>query len=157
MIHKLNYVNKKEIKEKYIIKTVDINSQLSEVVEIINKCYVNIQVTIDSVKKWIQSDVFDNELWVYIEDTTTNQMVALGISELDKDIGEGALEWIQVLPDYQGEGLGQAIVNETLIRMKNKAVFVTVSGEVENMTNPEALYRKCGFTGDDIWHVLTKN
>jgi len=40
--------------------------------------------------------------------------------------------------------------------MIGKANFVTVSGEVDNSTNPEALYRKCGFIGDDIWHIMTK-
>lgn len=37
-----------------------------------------------------------------------------------------------------------------------KSDFVTVSGKVDNDTKPEFLYRKCGFTGEDIWHILTK-
>ena len=38
--------------------------------------------------------------------------------------------------------------------MKEKADFVTVSGECDNPTNPETLYRKCGFNGNDIWYVF---
>ena len=40
--------------------------------------------------------------------------------------------------------------------LKNIADFTTVSGEVDNKTNPEKLYRRCGFEGDDIWYVLRK-
>ena len=39
--------------------------------------------------------------------------------------------------------------------MQGIAEFATVSGKVNNPTNPESLYRKCGFTGNDIWHILT--
>jgi len=38
--------------------------------------------------------------------------------------------------------------------MKNLAKFATVSGQCENLTNPEALYRRCGFKGNDVWHIL---
>lgn len=51
---------------------------------------------------------------------------------------------------------GQLIVNELLKRMMGIADFATVSGKVNNPTSPEILYRKCGFVGDDIWHILTK-
>lgn len=78
------------------------------------------------------------------------------MADLDKDLKEGILEWIQVLPAYRGKKIGQLIVNELLKRMIGKANFATVSGKVSNTTKPEMLYRKCGFTGDDLWHILTK-
>jgi len=40
--------------------------------------------------------------------------------------------------------------------MASMAEFATVSGKVNNATSPEILYRKCGFIGNDIWHILTK-
>ena len=57
-------------------------------------------------------------------------------------------------PEKRGFGLGQAIVRELLLRLKGKADFITVSGQIDNATDPEALYRKCGFTGNDIWCVV---
>ncbi len=54
------------------------------------------------------------------------------------------------------KGLGQFIENELLWRMKDRAKFVTVSGKIDNATNPEMLYRKCGFTGNDVWHILRR-
>ena len=40
--------------------------------------------------------------------------------------------------------------------MISKASFVTVSGQVNNSTNSEALYRNYGFEGNDIWHIMHK-
>ncbi len=156
LIHNLENINSVNLSDCYTVETIDIKTQLSDVVYIINNCYEEISVNLSEVKEWIKRAVFDNNLWVYIKETQNNKIVALGIAELDKDIKEGVLEWIQVMPNYQGKGLGKVIVNELLNRMKEKADFVTVSGEVDNFTNPEALYRKCGFTGDDVWHIMTK-
>jgi len=83
-------------------------------------------------------------------------VAASGIAELDRDCGEGVLEWIQVSEQHRRRGLGVYLVNELLWRMKDLARFVTVSGRCGNLNNPEGLYRKCGFTGDDVWHILRK-
>lgn len=40
--------------------------------------------------------------------------------------------------------------------MQGKARFATVSGKVNDPSAPQRLYRKCGFTGDDVWHILKK-
>lgn len=156
IIHRLDIINPVKLNDNYSIGTINIDTQLEDVVKIINNCYTEISVNLDKVKEWTKRAVFDNNLWVYIKETQNNKIVALGIAEIDKDIKEGALEWIQVLPNYQRKGLGQSIVNELLKRMIGKVDFVTVSGEVDNLTNPEVLYRKCGFTGNDLWHIMTK-
>jgi len=156
LIHKLETINRVNLNDNYTIETININTQLEDVVEVINSCYTDIGVNLSEVKEWTNRVVFDNNLWVYIKEIQSNKIAALGIAELDKELKEGVLEWIQVLPNYQGKGLGQAIVNELLNRMREKSSFATVSGEVDNQTNPEALYRKCGFTGNDVWHIMTK-
>ncbi|MCI8443399.1 MAG: hypothetical protein HFG27_12855 [Provencibacterium sp.] len=48
----------------------------------------------------------------------------------------------------------QRLVNALLCRMQ-EADFATVSGKVDSFSNPERLYRRCGFQGEDIRHVLT--
>ena len=61
---------------------------------------------------------------------------------------------IAVLPEYRGRGLGKKIVGALLNRLKSiGASFVTVSGNLDNASKPLELYRKCGFTGDDIWYI----
>ena len=69
---------------------------------------------------------------------------------------EGVLEWIQVSPNYRGKGLGKFIVRELRWRMRDKAEFVTVSGRVDNPSHPDILYKRCGFSNEEIWHVLRK-
>ena len=144
--------------KKFAYKNVDTNSvnDLNEVVSIINKSYTDIQVDFNQVLQWTRAEVFDKNLWIFIIDVEKQKPVALGIAELDKNVREGALEWIQVIPEYRKRGLGQAIVNKLLLNLVGKADFVTVSGQVNNNTNPEKLYRRCGFQGNDIWHVILR-
>ena len=74
------------------------------------------------------------------------KMAASGIAEYDKACREGFIEWVQVLPEYRRKGFGKRIVDVLLYRLKNiGAEFATVSGNLDNITEPLALYRKCGF------------
>ena len=106
------------------------------------------------MSQYLLRPVYDAALWLTVKDDQTGAIAATGIAELDREIGEGVLEWIQVSKGYRGKGLGSFIVSELLWRMKDKTDFVTVSGQCNNPTNPEKLYRKCGFTGNDTWHIL---
>lgn len=118
-------------------------------------CYGN-GMTAAEVRSFWEREGYRAELWLALQDDASGQIVATGIGELDPELGEGILEWIQVSEGYRGCGLGCYIVEELLWRMKGKAGFATVSGQCNNPTNPEALYRKCGFKGNDVWHVLRK-
>ena len=129
---------------------------LKDFAEHINSCYSGIGVTEADLRDYTARPVYDTALWLAIKDNQTDEVVATGIAELDKEIGEGVLEWIQVSEQHRGYGLGKYVVSELLWRMKENAKFATVSGQCNNSTNPEAMYRKCRFTGSDVWHVLRK-
>ncbi|MBQ6844284.1 MAG: GNAT family N-acetyltransferase [Agathobacter sp.] len=152
--HDLKDVEKANSEEFYI-ETVSIED-IPLVQELINLSYENLSVTQEQLLEYTKLEVYDEDLWIIVYETSTDKPVACGIAELDKELKEGVLEWIQVLPDYRGKKIGQLIVNELLMRLQEKSDFVTVSGKVDNDTKPEFLYRKCGFTGEDIWHILTK-
>ncbi|MCL2753073.1 MAG: GNAT family N-acetyltransferase [Defluviitaleaceae bacterium] len=137
----------------FAVKNVNLLQEANFVSDFINRCYVGYSQSKETVLRWAQYPVYDEDLWIWIWDETTNAPVALGIADFDVSIGEGSLEWIQVLPEYRGRGFGQLVVNELLARLKTKAKFVTVSGEVNSDAKPEELYRKCGFVGNDIWYV----
>lgn len=122
----------------------------------INSCYEGIGITEAELRSYTTRPVYDAALWLVVKDDQTGNIVATGIAELDREIGEGVLEWIQVSKGHRGNGLGSYIVSELLWRMKGTAQFATVSGQCNNTTNPEKLYRKCGFTGSDVWHILRK-
>lgn len=122
----------------------------------INQCYNDICISKTELQAYTKRPVYDSSLWIAVKDNANNSIVATGIAELDCECNEGILEWIQVSENYRRIGLESYIVNELLCRMKNIAQFATVSGQCNNLTNPEKLYRKCGFVGNDIWHILKK-
>lgn len=156
--HDLKSIEAATLDKTFAYRKVDINciSDLEKVEDIINTSYTDIKVNLEQVIKWTQSEVFAESLWIFIIDINNEKPAALGIAELDSDVHEGMLEWIQVLPEYRKLKLGQALVNMLLTNLIGKVDFVTVSGKVDNKTNPERLYRKCGFYGDDLWHVLIR-
>ena len=89
------------------------------------------------MRSYTTRPVYDTALWLAVKDDQTGNIVATGIAELDREIGEGILEWIQVSQDYRRKGLGRYIVSEFLWRMKGKAGFATVSGQCNNRQYPE--------------------
>lgn len=122
----------------------------------INSCYPDIGVSVVQLQEYTTRPTYRPVLWLAVKDDYSGKIVATGIAELDQEVEEGVLEWIQVSENYRGRGLGQFLVLQLLHRMVGTATFVTVSGKCHNPSNPEKLYRKCGFAGDDVWHILQK-
>lgn len=122
----------------------------------INFCYSRICITEADLHSYMERAVYNKSLWLAVQDDQTGKIVATAIGELDTELGEGILEWIQVSESYRGRKLGSYIVSELLWRMKDIANFATVSGQCNNPSNPKRLYSKCGFTGNDVWHILRK-
>ena len=129
---------------------------IKSIVRIINDSYTDISVNKDLIKSYTKTPVYNATLWIMVKEKAIGKNVGCGIADFDTEAKELILEWIQVLPQYRGKKIGQLIVAELLFRMKDVADFATVSGKIDNMTNPEALYRKCGFIGNDTWHILRK-
>ena len=152
LIHNLKNLAEPVLPQGYSLCT----ATLSEYAAHINSCYEGIGITEEELRSYTLRPVYDASLWLAVKDEHTDTIVATGIAELDREIGEGVLEWIQVSQGHSGKGLGRYVVSELLWRMKGKAGFATVSGQCNNATNPEQLYRKCGFSGNDVWHILRK-
>lgn len=136
---------------------INLDTDKIALINMINICYKkqNITVNENDILELCNHPTYNNKLWIKIEENGT--MIASGIAEYDKELNEGIIEWIQVLPENQNNGYGKAIVNSLLMELKNLgAKFITVSGDLDNNTNPEKLYRSCGFTGDDVWYICQK-
>jgi len=152
LIHRMNDIEKPVLDNRYEM----VCCEVSEYAKHIAGCYSYIGISTEALLDYQTHTVHDGNLWIAVTERGQNTIIASGIAEVDTDIKEGILEWIQVSPEYRGKGLGKFIVNELLWRMKDKAEFVTVSGEVDNPTNPRDLYKACGFFGEEIWHVMRK-
>ena len=151
LLHDLQEVEPAEVPRGYSL----CQGTFDEFAAHIDGCYGN-GMTSAEIQSFAEREVYCPELWLALRDKKTGEIVASGIADLDQKIGEGILEWIQVSKEYRGHGLGGYIVSQLLWRMMGKAKFATVSGQCNNPTNPEALYRKCGFTGNDVWHIMRK-
>lgn len=150
-LNKIGLTNCKGI--EVITATPDLTRTLAE---IINLSYDDLSVTEEQLKSYRETPVYAPDLWILLKDTKTGVYIGGGIADYDGDTGELIIEWVQVLPEYRSRGYGSIIVNNLLARMRATAKFATVSGKIKSPSNPEKLYRKCGFTGSDIWHILYK-
>lgn len=151
LLHTLEVVSPAALPEGYRLT----QGTAEEFARHIHRCYGN-GMTPEQVSFWREREVYCEALWLVLRTAETGEIAATGIGELDRELGEGVLEWIQVSEKHRGRGLGSFLVKELLRRMKGRAKFVTVSGQCENPAEPEAMYRKCGFTGEDVWHILRK-
>ena len=154
--HDLKNIDLDDNKE---IETINVSNDdsLIELIQMINECYKNqgISITKDYLINLINNKVYNENLWIWIK--KDGKIIASGIAEYDDSMKEGSLEWIQVLEEYQHQGYGKKIVIDLLRRLKLiNAQFCTVSGDLDNKNNPESLYRKCGFFGNDIWYIYKK-
>lgn len=129
---------------------------INEFVALINNSYTDIGVSKGQLEGLRKTPVYCKDLWVLLREKSTGEIIGGGIGDFDSKVGETILEWIQVLPKYRKRGYGQIIVNRMLATMQRVAQFATVSGKVNNPSCPEKLYRKCGFCGNDIWHILSE-
>ncbi|WP_346928650.1 GNAT family N-acetyltransferase [Clostridium sp.] len=146
------------LREKYLENPCSFQpTALWKTIKMTSNFKKEIKINNNEVLDWTKEKVFDNSLWVLVVENIKEMPIALGIAECDEDIVEGSLEWIQVLPQYRVYGIGAALVNFLLSILKEKSKFVTVSGKIDNKTNPQRMYRKCGFQGNDIWHILRRN
>ncbi len=128
--------------------------EVDDVVELIRSCYRNIHIDESIVRSWMAHPTYDPSLWIWVREIETGKPVGLGIAELDRSVPEASLEWVQVLPKEKRKGLGKALVAELLRRVAGEVMFTTVSGQVNNPSRPERLYRRCGFTGNDVWWLM---
>ena len=138
----------------FILQTAK-DSDLPQIVSIINRSYDDLRVTAEEVLSYTKRNVYAPGLWLMAKDAFTGSPMGCALADYDREIGEICLEWIQVLPRYRRRGVGTAMVQELIHRKPEGAKFATVSGSVENPTSPEALYRHSGFTGQDYWHIMT--
>lgn len=152
LIHTLQHIPEPVLPAPFIFSTASVEEYAAH----INACYADIGISEQVLSQYTLHPVYCPELWIAVRNAQTGEIVATAIAELDHDISEGILEWVQVSGHYRRIGIGSCIVTELLRRLKVSAAFVTVSGRLDDPSHPEILYRKCGFTGNDIWHILNR-
>ena len=152
LIHRMNDIEKPSLDMGYRMARCGVREYAKHIYE----CYSDVGISAEDLEQYQTHVVHDRDLWIAITECGQDTIIASSIAEIDTAIREGVLEWIQVSPEYRGKGLGKFVVNELLWRMKDKVDFATVSGKVDNTTNSRELYKVCGFTDEEIWHVMKR-
>lgn len=156
LVHHHEHIDQYDSMDTYYFRRVDYEHEILLVLNLIKQCYSDIMLTEEDVLNWTNNSVYDEDLWIWVVDSKNSLPVGLVIAEYDKHIQEGSIEWLQVLPEYRNRGLAKALVSEVLKRLKQKARFTSVSGNIDSISNPYKVYKKCGFEGENIWYVLRR-
>ena len=130
------------------------SNRYDELAEMINDSYAHsgIRVSADDIKSLTKTPVYCPELWIGA--FFNEKLIGSILCDFDREVGEAVIEWLQVLPEYRCREIASALICKALKTMSGFSDFATVSGGCDNITNPEKVYRKCGFAGDDVWHIL---
>ena len=155
VINYLNNIESPKLSDGYVDCSND--ASIKDFVNHINSCYVEEHVSEEELISYKEHPTYKKELWIAVKDIKTNQIVGTAIGEFDSSINEGIIEWVQVSNEYRRKGIGKYLVNSLLLKMKDYADFVIVSGNVNNPSNPLNLYLSCGFKNKIIWHIYNKN
>jgi GNAT superfamily N-acetyltransferase len=141
-----------ETSDEFLLADFDFTREQDLVVaaEMLNRCYETDHHGAEEIAGWCSLAVFDESLWFWVRKRSSGEAVGLGISTYQVSIRECYLDWIQVLPEYQGRGLGRLLVSETIRRAIGKSDIIRVTGMADDF------YRKCGFVGNESWRIITK-
>lgn len=136
----------------FVIKDFDFtrDQECADAAEILNRCYDTNHHTSDELASWTELPVFDKSLWFWVRSRASEEAVGLAISTYQASIRECYLDWIQVLPEYQGRGLGRRLVSESIHRAKGKTDIIRVTGTADRF------YQQCGFSGTESWRIISK-
>ena len=96
------------------------------------------------VRRMTAFSAFAPSLWFFVRDKASGKLIAISISAYSPEVRETDLDWIFVLPEYQGKGAGRFLIQETIRRCRDQSDVIRVGGTVD-------FYRKCGFVNDVLW------
>jgi len=134
----------------YYVDSFDFEHDFEAAADFINKCYNIDSYTAKKVKAFTLDIAFDPELWVWIKQEASNEKAALAIGDFYTPIKEGSLDWVQVSPDFRGQGIGELLVYTLVKRIESKEGTIRVTGMAD------AFYERCGFEKASKWYIFDK-
>ncbi|MDF2686777.1 MAG: hypothetical protein K0S55_1960 [Clostridia bacterium] len=150
LFYDFNYIPQESASKKYEAVDFDFNaeSHFQTAADIINGDE-NGGFTPQRLKRWMAFPSFDTSLWFFVKDIEAQKLVAVGISTFHKTALETDLDWIYVLPEYQGKGAGRFLIEEIIGRSVNRSKVIRVGGVA-------SFYKKCGFYDREYWGFAVK-
>lgn len=152
LLYDFSFNHELEYSEEFLVTDYDFAQEQDhmDAAAMLNHCYDADHHTPDELVGWTELPVFDQSLWLWIRNRMSGEAAGLAISTYQAGIRETYLDWIQVLPEYQGRGLGRRLVSETIRRAKDRSDIIRVTGTADRF------YQKCGFSGTESWRIASK-
>lgn len=141
---------------------------------VLKECY-NTFIEYDKIENLIKDETFNDLLCVFLyndkilntdnviqlrklnsEKERNYKPLGLVIAQFDQKTKEASIEYLCVAEKHRGKGLGTLLVQEVLLRISNIADFATVTFAKEGNDHLEKIFRKAGFEGNALWHMLRK-
>ena len=101
---------------------------------------------------WMKRPYIRPELWLLAEEEATGKVVGLGLNEIDPhwiaETGrqEGYVDTLAVLREYRGQGLGTAILAQSLHALRQAGMEAAhLHADAENLTGAMRIYERAGF------------
>jgi ribosomal protein S18 acetylase RimI-like enzyme len=95
---------------------------------------------------------FRPELWFLAEQESSGKLIGLGLSIIDPDWiaqtgrQEGYVDTLAVLREHRGQGLGTALLLQSLYALRRKGMEgAHLHADADNLTGAMRLYRRAGF------------
>ena len=152
--HDLHALDQSALPGAYRMGTLD-RHHAAQLAALLETCYQGLTLTPEAAEA-MRTEAFafaSAQLGAW---TRAGTLVGCCLGTFDAQAREGVVDWLAVHPLHRRKGIARALVNACVEAYIGYADFMTVSGQVDNPSHPEAVYRKCGFTGGDVWHVLVQ-
>jgi len=91
---------------------------------------------------------FNPELWIFAKANAEDKLIGVAISYFDEEVGQTDIDWVYVLPEFHGKGVGLFLMNETVKRCKERSKDIRAVGD--------DFYKKCGFIEKECTVYATK-
>lgn len=143
-----------ELPAEYRFEDCDPARDLPDAARLMNAAYPSLPrfMTPERLRGMIEKDYYFAPGWFFLTDRT-RQRVGLAISGYDREMDEGFIDWVELLPRLRQRGLGRLLVCESLRRLAS-ARWVTVAGSLDAPFVAGGLYRRCGFHQTAHWSIL---
>jgi GNAT superfamily N-acetyltransferase len=143
-----------ELPAGYRFEDCEPTRDLPAAAQLMNTAYPSLPafMTPERLQGMIAQDYYFSSGWFFLTDRQ-DRRVGLAISGYDREMDEGFIDWIELLPRQRRRGFGRLLITESLRRLPESR-WVTVAGSLDAPFVVGDLYQRCGFHQTAQWSIL---
>ncbi len=139
------------------IVSCESDADLENAAALMNAAYPSLPrlASVEGLRQMTRAAYYYPEGWFFLRDRRSGRDIGLAVNGYCRDVGEGFVEWVQVLPAFRQRGLGVLLVQESVHRLRASRC-ITVAGSLDAPFAVGDLYEKCGFAQTRQWTILSQ-